>query len=271
MHSLNMNKYFGAILVAVLLTVVISKLGSIVYHVDSPDEMSYIVELEPVEGDDVDEAPAMTFDQVLAMADPTGGQNIAKKCASCHTFEEGDTATKQGPTLWNIVDRDVGGVAGFSYSSAMADLGGIWTYDRLNEFIAGPRAFVPGTKMTYAGIGDMEERAQLVAWLRTLSADPVPLPDVEMDVEGTQVDGDDVGTVDSEGDLIDTINEGIDDISDDASDAADAASDAVEDAADSTSDAVEDAADSASDAVDDAADSASDAVDSVTGDSDSNN
>ncbi len=241
MHSLNMNKYLGAILAAVLLTVVISKLGGIVYHVDSPDEMSYIVELEPVEGDDVEEAPAMTFDQVLAMADPTGGQNISKKCVSCHTFDEGDTTTKLGPSLWNIVGRDVGSVSGYSYSSAMADLGGAWTYDGLNEFLADPRAYVPGTKMTYAGISDMAERAQLVAWMRTLSADPVPLPDVEMDVEGTQVDGDDVGTMDSEQDMIDTINEGIDDISDDASDAAGDASDAVEGAADSASDAVEDA------------------------------
>jgi cytochrome c len=291
MHSLEFNKFAAAVLVAVLLAVVISKLGGIVYHVDSPEEMSYIVEVDDAEGTGGDTgAPEMTFDQVLAMADPAAGENIHKKCISCHTFDQGDTTAKQGPNLWGIVGRDVASVAGFDYSGALQDLGGTWTYERLNEFIASPRSYAPGTKMTFAGISDMTQRAELVAWLRTLSDDPVPLPEVEMDAAGAEVDGDDVGVMDTGEAASDETMEGIEDAGSDAMDsagdaadsasdavegAADSASEAVENAADSASEAVENAADSVSDAVEDAADSASDAanetMDSVTGDDSSDN
>jgi len=270
MHSLEFNKFAAAALVAVLLAVVISKLGSIVYHVESPEEMSYIVEVDLPEGTgDDDGAPAMSFDQVLAMADPTGGEKIfSSKCTSCHISVDGETSTKQGPNLWGIVGREVASVAGYDYSDALKGLGGTWTFDRLNEYLSGPRAYAPGTKMTFAGLSDMAQRAQLVAWLRTQSSDPVPLPEVEMDAAGTQVEGDDVGVMDSESAASDETMEGIEDTGTDtgdaASDAAGDAVDAVKDAADTASDAIEGAADSASDAVDDA-------VDSVTGDDDSNN
>ena len=254
MHSLEFNKFTGAVLVALLLTVGISKLGSVIYNVDSPDEMSYIVETDEPSGSEVeDTTPAMSFDQILAMADPAGGERISRKCVSCHTFAEGDTTTKQGPSLWNIVGRDVASVSGYDYSSALSDLGGAWTYERLNEFIADARTYAPGTKMTFAGISDMTERAELVAFLRTLSADPVPLPDVEIDVGGAEVDGEDVGEMDSEQETSDSTMEGINDI---VSDTVDAASDVVDDA---------------SDAVEDAADSASDAIDSATGSESSDN
>jgi hypothetical protein len=114
--------------------------------------------------------------------------------------------------------------------------------------------------MTFAGLSDMAQRAQLVAWLRTQSSDPVPLPEVEMNAAGTQVEGDDVGVMDSESAASDETMEGIEDT---GSDTGDAVED-VKDAADTASDAIEGAADSASDAVDDA-------VDSVTGDDNSNN
>jgi len=277
MHSLEFNKFAAAILVAVLLGVVITKLGGIVYHVESPEEMSYIVEVDQPEGS-VEEsgAPAMSFDQVLVMADPAGGEKIFKsKCTSCHIDVEGETSTKSGPNLWGVVGREVASVPGFGYSDALKGLGGTWTYERLNEFLTGPRAYAPGTKMTFAGLSDMAQRAQLVAWLRTMSSDQVPLPDVEMDAAGAQVDGDDVGEMDSESAASDETMEAIENTSDETTDAVnDAAGDAVDavkDAADSASDAIENAADSVSDAVNNAAAGASDAVDSVTGDDNSNN
>lgn len=274
MHSLEFNKFAAATLVAILLTVVIIKLGGIVYHVDSPDEMSYIVELEPT-GDGMDAAaPEVTFDQMLAMANPEGGETIAKKCVSCHAFAEGDTTAKQGPNLWSVVGREVASHPGFEYSSALSGLGGTWTFDRLNEFISGPRAYAPGTKMTFAGISDMAARADLVAYLNTLSASPLPLPEVEVNAGGADIDGEEVGAMDSEEAAADATMEGIADTGSDtmdaASDAADDAIDAVKEAADDASDAMEDAADSVSGAVDDATDSASDAVDSVTGESSDN-
>jgi cytochrome c len=275
MHSLEFNKISGAVLVALLLTLVIAKLGGIVYHVDSPEEMSYIVELEPTGDGGGEAAPAVSFDQMLAMADPAGGEVISKKCMSCHIFVEGDETKKQGPNLWGIVGREVASHPGFEYSGALSGLGGTWTFERLNEFISGPRTYAPGTKMTFAGLSDMAARADLIAYLNTLSADPLPLPDVEETVGGTQVEGDDVGVMDSDAAASDATMEGIDDTAtgtlDAAGNAVDDAVEAVKDAADDASDAMEGAADSVSGAVDDAADSASDAVDSVTGGESSDN
>jgi cytochrome c len=274
MHSLEFNKFAAAALVAVLLTIVIIKLGGIVYQVDSPDEMSYIVEVDSAGHGTEDAAPTVTFDQMLAMANPEGGETIAKKCVSCHTFAEGDTTAKQGPNLWGVVGREVASHPGFEYSSALSGLGGTWTFEHLNEFISGPRAYAPGTKMTFAGISDMAARADLIAYLNTLSANPLPLPEVEINAGGADIDGEEVGAMDSEEAASDATMEGIDDTGSDtmdaASDAVDDAVEAVKDAADDASDAMEDAADSVSDTVDDAADSASDAVDSVTGESSDN-
>ncbi len=257
MESLEFNKIAASVLVAVLIVVGVDKLGGILYHADSPDEMSYIVEIDEPSGTVVDDtAPVMSFDQLLAVALPEGGETVARKCTACHTFEMGG-AEKQGPNLWNIVGADVAAVPGYDYSSALVDLGGVWSYDRLSDFLAAPRSYAPGTKMTFAGISDDADRADLIAWMRTLSDDPLPLPEVVMEVGGAETEGDVTGT--------------LEDVSDDASDAAgdamDAASDAADDAMDAASDAADDAMDAASDAADavgDAADDASDAIEDAT-------
>lgn len=258
MESLEFNKIAASVLVAVLIVVGVDKLGGILYHADSPDEMSYIVETDEPSGTVADDtAPAMSFDQLLAVALPDGGERIARKCTACHTFAQGDTAAKQGPNLWNIVGADVASVPGYDYSNALLDLGGVWSYDRLSDYLASPRGYAPGTKMTFAGISDMAERADLIAWMRTLSDDPVPLPEVVMDVSGAETEGDVTGTME----------EVSDDASDAAGDAMDAASDAADDAMDAASDAADavgDAADDAVDAVGDAADDASDAIEDAT-------
>lgn len=268
MESLEFNKIAAAVLVAVLITVGVSKLGGILYHADSPDEMSYIVETDEPSGTTVDDtAPAMSFDQLLAAALPEGGERISRKCTSCHTFDQGGAA-KQGPNLWNIVGSDVAAVPGYDYSSALQGLGGVWSYDRLSDYLAGPRAYAPGTKMTFAGISDIAERADLIAWMRTLSDNPVPLPEVVMDVGGAETEGEVTGTMeevsddasDAAGDTMDAASDAADDAMDAASDAADDAMDAASDAADAVGDAAEDAADAAGDAADDASDAIEDAT-----------
>ncbi|MEM7121129.1 MAG: cytochrome c family protein [Pseudomonadota bacterium] len=264
MESLEFNKIAAAVLTAVLIVVAVSKLGGILYHADSPDEMSYIVETDDPSGIVSDDtAPAMSFDQLLAVALPDGGERISRKCTSCHTFEAGGAA-KQGPNLWNIVGAEVASVPGYDYSSALQGLGGVWSYDRLSDYLAGPRAYAPGTKMTFAGISDMAERADLIAWMRTLSDDPLPLPEVVMDVGGAESEGDATGTMeDASGDASDAGSDAMDDASDAASDAMDSASDAASDTMDAASDAADDAMDAASDAADAVGDAADDAADAV--------
>jgi cytochrome c len=103
------------------------------------------------------------------------------KCKACHTFDDGDTRRMPGPNLYGIVGAPVAHLDGFSYSAAMRekhDEGQTWTFEYLDEYLFAPRAVVPGTAMTFAGLKRDDERANVIAYLRTLSASPVPLPEV---------------------------------------------------------------------------------------------
>jgi cytochrome c len=112
---------------------------------------------------------------LLAQADVDAGAKDARKCAACHSFEEGGPA-KIGPPLWNVVGRDIAAVEDFAYSDALAGKEGAWDYQTLDVYLAGPREWAPGTKMAFAGIKKPEERADIILYLRSLSSDPAPLP-----------------------------------------------------------------------------------------------
>jgi cytochrome c len=120
-------------------------------------------------------AGAQSIDSLLASASAEHGGQIAKQCQICHNLEEGQGA-KVGPDLWNVVGRKVASVPGFDYSAALKAKGGTWTFDALNEWLTKPSAYAPGTKMTFAGLSRENQRADLIAYLDTLSKNPVPLP-----------------------------------------------------------------------------------------------
>lgn len=123
------------------------------------------------------EAPSAGGDSAIALlasADTDAGAKVSKKCAACHSFDQGGSA-KVGPNLWDIVGKPVAS-GEFKYSGALAGLGGEWSYDRLDAFLAKPKDFAPGTKMTFAGLKSAEDRANIIAFLRGLSSAPKPLP-----------------------------------------------------------------------------------------------
>ena len=121
---------------------------------------------------------------LLATADMAKGAKISKACAACHSFGKGGPV-KQGPNLWNITGDNKGGKAGFSYSKAMLEAGGVWDYDSLNKFLAKPKKFISGTKMNFAGLKKAKDRAALIAWLRTQADTPITLPS-ESDIAAEQ-------------------------------------------------------------------------------------
>jgi cytochrome c len=113
--------------------------------------------------------------ELLAKADAKKGAADAKVCTTCHNFDKGGAA-KVGPDLWGVVGHPVASAAGFSYSDAVKGLGGDWTYEKLDHWIANPKGMASGTKMAFAGEQDAQKRADILAYLQTLSDSPVPFP-----------------------------------------------------------------------------------------------
>jgi cytochrome c len=118
---------------------------------------------------------AQAFNSALASASAERGAQIAKQCQICHNVEEGQ-GPKIGPHLYDVVDRPVASVAGFNYTAALKAKGGKWTFAALNKWLTDPRTDAPGTSMTFAGLSSEKQRADVIAYLDTLSKNPVPLP-----------------------------------------------------------------------------------------------
>lgn len=177
--SLEGNKLAAAILTAGIIGVGSAVLSDLLYRPHVPKERAYPVAAlgqatAPAE-EKAAPAPAEPIAVRLAAADVERGKAAAKKCASCHTFDKGGK-NGVGPNLWGVVMAKKGHVEGFAYSQALLGTGGEWTYESLDAFLANPKAYAPGTKMSFAGIGKPEERADLIAYLRTLADQPAPLP-----------------------------------------------------------------------------------------------
>jgi len=107
---------------------------------------------------------------LLAAANPQNGQQIAQRqCASCHSFNEGGRAGV-GPNLYGIVGAKHAHSEGFNYSAALRGMADKpWTYEELNAWIHNPRAYAPGNRMSYAGLSNTAQRADLIAYLRSIS------------------------------------------------------------------------------------------------------
>jgi cytochrome c len=112
---------------------------------------------------------------LLASAKVDAGAVQAKKCASCHSFEQG-AAKKIGPNLHGVVGRPVGSTEGFEYSPQLKAFGGTWDYEKLSCFIQDPKGCVAGTKMAFVGIKKDTDRADIIAYLRSVSPNAPPLP-----------------------------------------------------------------------------------------------
>lgn len=181
MNGFELNKIFAALVLAMLVAYLAGFIAKEVTHPEIPEKIAFpVADLKIAEAAPADTgAPAAKADPIeplLAAADPAAGQKVSRACTACHGFEK-DAPNKVGPHLWGIVGRTVAEVTDFAYSDGMkSHHDRKWSYEELNQFLFHPKIHVPGTKMAYAGLKDAKDRANLIAWLRTLADSPVPLP-----------------------------------------------------------------------------------------------
>src|SRR5690606_33698662 len=172
----------GALLGVIFVVFSVSLISDAIFHTPAPETAGYAIEAaEGVGGaEGGEEAAPEPIAPLLASADPAAGEAIFKRCASCHSIEKGGP-NKVGPDLWGIVNRPIAGHEGFSYSGAMKEFseGGsvVWDYEHLNHFLESPKGYVPGTAMGFAGLKSIEDRANIIAYLRSQADEPAPLPD----------------------------------------------------------------------------------------------
>ncbi len=190
MGGMEFNKIFAAVLVAGIIAMLGGFVAKQLVHPHKLEKDVYTIEVAEVAGPDGAAAPAGP-EPILAMiatADAARGEKVAKACAACHTFTKGGP-NGVGPNLWGVVGGPKDHMPGFAYSGAILEKGGpTWTYAEMNKFLWKPKAYAPGTKMSYAGLKKPEDRAALLAWLRTQSDSPVALPsDAEIAAETAEL------------------------------------------------------------------------------------
>lgn len=175
MDSFQWNRLAGWVLAAAIAVLGISIVTGMIYQSPPVETKGYKIEgVEEVAATGAVEAekPIAAF---LASADPAKGEAQFKKCAACHNVQKGGP-NQIGPGLWGVMGAPVGKHPGYAYSDAVAGHGGNWGWDEMSAWLASPKKHIPGNKMSFAGIGKPEDRANLMAWLNQQSDKPLPLP-----------------------------------------------------------------------------------------------
>ncbi|MFW5654761.1 MAG: c-type cytochrome [Roseicyclus sp.] len=169
--TMTITKGFGALCGALLILLLGGWAAEGLYNVDRHGEehvRGYVIidetaetEEEPAE----EEVAEVSFEEVYANADAGAGERLWRQCQACHALNPGQNGV--GPYLHGVVDREIAAVDDFSYSDALASLDDAWTPENLSGFLEDPRGWAPGTAMAYNGMGDVEDRANLIAYLAT--------------------------------------------------------------------------------------------------------
>lgn len=179
MDSFEFNKISAAVISGVLLIMVLSIGAEVIYPEPKSEKLAYSVEIQEESGaGNAAAAQGPSLAELLVAANVDKGATEFKKCVACHSVGKGE-ANKLGPNLYDIVGRDLAAVDSFgSYSGAIKEKGGAWTYEMLDAWLKNPKSVISGTSMAFGGIRKADKRANLIAYLRTFSDAPKALPEV---------------------------------------------------------------------------------------------
>lgn len=182
MDSYELTKFAGAILFSILALFAINFVMDALIHPRMPERLAYPLpeaeeEAPPpaAEATESEATAAESLAALLAAGDADAGRKVAKKCAACHSVDDGGK-NKIGPNLYGILGDQVARTDGFNYSDALSQFGGAWTYETMDGFLANPKEFVRGTKMAFAGLKKPTDRADLILYLRSLGDADMALP-----------------------------------------------------------------------------------------------
>jgi cytochrome c len=180
MDSFEWNKVIGAVLGTAIFIFVVRQVAEVIYEPEVPAKPGYVV--EGVVENPAGGAPAAPVAEVmpdwgtvLPAADVAAGKTVSVKCEQCHDLSKGGP-NKIGPNLYGVVDRPRASHPGFDYSGAMKSKSDPWTYDELFKYLKSPQSYVPGTKMTFAGLPREQDRINLIAYLRSNADSPAAIP-----------------------------------------------------------------------------------------------
>lgn len=178
LDTMTITKAGGALCAALLIFLLGGWAAESLYHVggkhhagDAEHEavQGYRIEVATDDGDAgaAEEVMQVAFADVYASADAAAGERLWRQCSACHKLEAGENGT--GPYLHGLVNRAKHTAQGYGYSDGLLATTGDWTPENISDFIENPREYAPGTKMAYRGMADVQDRANLIAYIATFN------------------------------------------------------------------------------------------------------
>ena len=173
-----MNKILVSIIFTLILVLGINKITNIIYHVEKPETPAFQINVTTVASSETQKSSDSSQDgdimALFASVSAAEGAKIFSKCKACHSITKGGD-NKIGPALWNVLGRQAGSIENYKYSKAMAAYGKIWSFEEMDGFLIKPKDWIKGTKMSFAGLKNEKERADVILFMNKNTDNPLPL------------------------------------------------------------------------------------------------